>query len=172
MKTLGIVFLSIFAAVCYGIVHDQITARICVEYFNIGHPVVFGTEDPTLLGLGWGILATWWVGLLLGMGLAQAARHGPRPNRSLPSLIRPIAILLAVMAGCAVIAGVIGHAAATSHLVSLSEPMASAVPPARHVAFLTDLWIHNASYAVGIIGGIVVCWQVWHSRGMADDVMG
>jgi len=34
----------ILAAVFYGILHDQITARICVEYFTIGHPIVFGTE--------------------------------------------------------------------------------------------------------------------------------
>jgi hypothetical protein len=54
MRFLLIIILCIASAVVYGIVHDQITARICVEYFTIGHPPVFATESPTLLGLGWG----------------------------------------------------------------------------------------------------------------------
>ena len=64
MHAVAIVVLCIGSAVIYGILHDQITARICVEYFTIGHPPIFPTESPTLLGIGWGILATWWVGLL------------------------------------------------------------------------------------------------------------
>ncbi len=65
MQSIAIIFLCVFSAVVYGILHDQITARICVEYFTIGHPPVFGTDDPTLLGLGWGVIATWWVGCSL-----------------------------------------------------------------------------------------------------------
>ncbi|MEX0794660.1 MAG: hypothetical protein WD045_16100 [Pirellulaceae bacterium] len=76
MQFLLIIALSIASAVIYGILHDQITARVCVEYFTIGHPPVFNTEAPTLLGLGWGIIATWWVGLILGVGLAMVARIG------------------------------------------------------------------------------------------------
>jgi hypothetical protein len=164
LKSIGIVLLCIVAAVCYGIVHDQITARICVEYFTIGHPPVFGTADPTLLGLGWGILATWWVGLLLGVSLAFSARFGPRPKRDVGSLLRPVVILLGIMALCATVAGIVGTFAATSHFVYLVEPLATDVPANRHVAFLTDLWIHSASYGVGFVGGIVICWQVWRSR--------
>ena len=59
LKSLFIVMLCIFAAIGYGIVHDKITAHLCVEYFTIGHPPDFGTDNPALLGLGWGILATW-----------------------------------------------------------------------------------------------------------------
>ncbi len=60
MDSLKIILLSIAAAVAYGIIHDQITARICVEYFTIGHPPVFGTDDPTLLGIGWGMSGCSW----------------------------------------------------------------------------------------------------------------
>jgi len=59
VESLKIILLSIAAVILYGIVHDQVTARMCVEYFTIGHPPIFGTDDPTLLGVGWGILATW-----------------------------------------------------------------------------------------------------------------
>lgn len=82
MQFLLIVILCIGSAVCYGIAHDQITARVCVEYFTIGHPPVFDTNSPTLPGLGWGVLATWWVGAISGIPLAVAAepaivRSGP-----------------------------------------------------------------------------------------------
>jgi hypothetical protein len=153
----AIIILCIVAAVLYGIVHDQITARICVEYFTIGHPPVFGTDDPTLLGLGWGVIATWWVGLILGVPLALSSRAGSWPRISAAQLVRPLAIMLAVVAVLAVVAGIVGHVAATRKWVWLVEPMASRVPADRHVAFLTDLWAHLASYIGGFLGGIVLC---------------
>lgn len=45
------VALSVLAAVVYGILHDQITARICVEYFTIGHARLIDSDSPTVLGL-------------------------------------------------------------------------------------------------------------------------
>jgi hypothetical protein len=56
---IAIVVLCIASAVIYGILHDQVTARFCVEYFTVGHPPVFDTTSPTLLGVGWGVIATW-----------------------------------------------------------------------------------------------------------------
>src|SRR3954447_26751249 len=108
MRALAIIALCIGSAVAYGILHDQITARVCVEYFTIGHPPVYPTDSPTWLGLGWGIIATWWVGLLLGVPLAIAARVGRRPKRSVGSLVRPIFRLLACMAVAAFGAGLTG----------------------------------------------------------------
>ena len=156
MQFLLIFILCVVSAVLYGIVHDQITARICVEYFTIGHPPVFHTESPTLLGLGWGVIATWWVGALLGIPVAIAARVGSRPKRSAASLIRPTCALLAVMAIIAAVAGVVGYVLAKNGVVVLLEPLVSMVPPEKHVAFLADLWAHSASYLVGFIGGIVL----------------
>jgi len=49
MQFPAIVFMCIISAIAYGIVHDQITARVCVEYFTIGHPQLFQTDNPTLL---------------------------------------------------------------------------------------------------------------------------
>src|SRR5438552_16041804 len=101
MESLKIILLCILAAVVFGILHDLVTAHVCVEYFTIGHPPVFDTDSPTLLAFGWGVIATWWVGVLLGIPLALAARAGSRPPRSVRSLARPVLILLAVMAAAA-----------------------------------------------------------------------
>jgi hypothetical protein len=167
LQSLGIVLMCVAAAVGYGIAHDQVTARICVEYFTVGHPPVFGTEDPTLLGVGWGIIATWWVGLLLGVLLANVARDGSWPKRSALSLIRPILWLLAVMAICALFAGITGWLLASNRAVSLVGPIALKLPPDRHARFLADLWAHSASYLVGLVGGIIVMVHVWRSRSQA-----
>src|SRR5262245_58692875 len=129
IEFLKIIALAVSAAVVYGIVHDQFTARICVEYFTIGHPPVFDTDNPTLIGIGWGFLATWWMGLLLGVPLAVAARAGSRPKRSLGSLTRPIVWLLGVMAIGAGIAGAIGWILATNGVVFLVGPIAHELPP-------------------------------------------
>ena len=72
MTALRIIGLCVLAAVLYGVAHDQVTARVCVEYFTIGHPRILATESPTVLGLAWGVIATWWVGLVLGAPLAFA----------------------------------------------------------------------------------------------------
>ena len=164
MQFLLIVALSIFAAVTYGVLHDQVTVRVCIEYFTIGHPPVFETRSPTLLALGWGVIATWWVGLILGIPLAQAARVGRAPKRDARSLVRPLCILLAVMAAAALVAGLIGYVLARSGTVFLVGPLAGRVPRERHVPFIADLWAHTASYIVGFVGGIVLIVRTWRSR--------
>jgi hypothetical protein len=164
MESLKIILLSIAAAIVYGILHDQVTARICVEYFTIGHAPIFGTEDPTLLGIGWGILATWWVGLLLGVPLAAVARAGRLPKRSASSLVRPILALMLVSAVGALLAGLVGWFLASRGVVRLMGPLAEDVPADKHVPFLIDGFAHTASYAFGFFGGLVVMALVWRSR--------
>ncbi|MBV9868119.1 MAG: hypothetical protein JO316_22415 [Abitibacteriaceae bacterium] len=164
MESLKIVALSIFAAITYGIIHDQITARICVEYFTIGHPPIFGTDSPTLLGLGWGIVATWWVGLLLGIPLSLMAQIGSMPKIGAASLIKPIAVLMMGSAIVACIAGVIGFSLARTHSIWLVGSMATKVPQSRQELFLVDLWIHNASYLASFIGGMALIYWTWRRR--------
>ena len=40
MHALRIVGLTLFAAVVFRVLHDPITARVCIEYFTIGHPPI------------------------------------------------------------------------------------------------------------------------------------
>ena len=97
MQGIKIVLTCVFAAVLYGIIHDQFTAHICVEYIWVFHPPVFSTTSPALLALGWGVIATWWMGAFLGVLLAFAARVGSRKKIDLSELLRPISELLLVM---------------------------------------------------------------------------
>lgn len=164
LPSLRIILLAVAACVGYGVIHDQFTARICVEYFTIGHDNRFGTDDPTLLALGWGVIATWWVGAILGAPLAAAARAGQAPKWTATQLVRPTFVLMAAAACLAALAGVAGSIAAAKGWVHLVGPLAERVPPEKHAAFLTDLWIHNASYAAGFFGGMVLIVWVWRRR--------
>ena len=164
MGVIRIVILCVVAAVGYGLVQDQVTARVCVEYFTIGHPPVFATESPTLLALGWGVIATWWVGLLLGVPLSLAARVGKRPTRDARDLVKPVLVLLAVIASAALVAGIVGYVLARTGAIFLLQPLADQVPADRHALFLADGAAHNVAYAAGFIGGIVLTIRTWRRR--------
>lgn len=156
MEAAKIVLLGLAAAVGYGVLHDQVTVRVCLEYFTIGHPRVFDTESPTLLALGWGVIATWWVGLPLGLLLAAFARLGPEPKLTARELLPSVGVLLAVMGALALLAGIAGYVAAVQGKVRLVGSLAAEVPRDRHAVFLADLWAHSASYASGALGGLVL----------------
>ena len=164
MEFFKIVLLCILAAVSYGMIHDQITARICIEYFTVAHPPVFNTQSPTLLGLGWGIIATWWVGLFLGLPLAFAARSGQRTKLTSRQLVRPISWLLLAMALLAFTAGSAGYILAARGTVRIPDFLVDAIPREHHVRFMADWWAHSASYLVGFVGGVVLIICSWRRR--------
>ena len=168
MRAVEIILLCTLAAIAYGIVHDEITAHRCVEYFTVGHPPVFGdTTDPTLLGLGWGVIATWWVGAGLGVLVAISARTGARPRWTARRLVRPLGALLIGVGCAALIAGVCGHVAATRGWVRLDADLEYWIRrPETRIAFLTNLWTHLASYLGGAVGGICLCGWIWRRRGI------
>jgi hypothetical protein len=169
VEALWILLLSILAAIAYGVVHDQVTARVCVEYFTVGHPPVFRTQSPTLLGLGWGILATWWVGLLLGVPLSLCARVGAAPPLGARDLLKAVSILLATMAALALVAGVAGYGAAKAGWLVLPPGTSERLPVTKHAVFIADLCAHVASYAAGLLGGLGLCtWVVIRRRRIAS----
>ena len=163
-NTAHIAVLCVGAAIVYGILHDQVTAHVCVEYFTIGHASFFPTRDPTLLALGWGIFATWWAGLLLGIPLGLLAQVGTLPKLTARNFVRPVFLIMLVSGVAAVLVGMAGYVLASSGDVWLREPLASRVPQEKHPQYLADAWAHGASYAAGIIGGIAAWVWTWRER--------
>jgi hypothetical protein len=171
IETLKIILLCLAAAIGFGIVHDQVTARVCVEYFSIGHPPAFHTDDPTLLGLGWGVIATWWMGLILSIPATLCSRVGSWPKFDARQLLRPIAVLLIVMACSALVAGIIGCLMAKAKILQMDGIFAMLVPPEKHAAFLADAAAHLASYGVGFFGGLVLCgWVLLRRSRLAKSI--
>lgn len=163
-----IVAFATLAAVTYGVLHDQVTAHLCVEYFTIAHPPVFPTKSPFLLAIGWGIIATWWVGLPLGIGLALAARAGPAPRLTIIELRRPIIVLMLTSGVLALVAGLLGGALVATGVAAVPGGWKEFIPPAEYVAFSADAWAHLASYASGAVGGLImIAHTAWSRRSTA-----
>jgi hypothetical protein len=153
MEALTIIVMCVVAAVLYGIAHDLVTTRVCLEYFTIFHPAIFNhTHSPTLLALGWGVLATWWAGLFIGIALAVVARVGNFPKLSAKDLLSSVRALVPVMAGCAILAGAAGFFWGGAGRAELAPN------------FYADLWAHTASYASGFFGGTVICGMTYRRR--------
>jgi hypothetical protein len=158
MRTL----LCIVAAVVYGIVHDQRLASV-LSTSPFFHPHIFPTQSPTLLAIGWGILATWWVGAFLRVLLAIAARAGPMPKLTSREVFPSVARLLLIMGGCALVAGVVGYLWARGGLIA-PPPFVAGTPHLVASNFMADWWAHSASYASGFFGGLALCVLIYRKR--------
>lgn len=99
------VALCIAAAVVYGVLHDLVTAHICVEYFSLGHPNPLDLHDPILLAFFWGVVATWWMGAILGVVFACFSRVGSLPPLGWFELVPKVCLVLLIAAILAVLTG-------------------------------------------------------------------
>ncbi len=163
-NAVAIIILCTVAATAYGIIHDQVTVRICLEYFTVFHPPIFGRQQETMLAILWGFNATWWVGALLGIILAGAACIGKAPIRHARSFIVPLLKLLLVMSASAAIAGATGYLLTETHTVPLDAIYTNRLQPSMYSRFAADAYAHNTSYLAGIFGGCVIIVNTWKLR--------
>jgi hypothetical protein len=151
---------TLLGAVCYGVIHDQITIRVCSEYFTAAgqHPYI-GDLPVTALAIFWGAMAAWFPGLMLGTALALAATSGQRPARNLRSLVLPILAVLLCMALSALASGFAGYSLAKAGLLH-----ADGLTAEKSNAFMADAFAHAASYLTATIGGLILLYRTWASR--------
>jgi hypothetical protein len=159
-----IVLLGLSALVGYAMLQDQVSVRLCPEYFTVLHPPIPGLTDPTLLGISWGFLGAWWGGVLLGFVMSFVATLGPRPALTARELVRPVAILVGVLAAVTALTGftVWHHAGVLG--ASLDAGMAGLVPVENHRGLLTVACYHLTAYVTATVGGVLLCAWVWPQR--------
>ncbi|MGC3991735.1 MAG: hypothetical protein QM796_18990 [Chthoniobacteraceae bacterium] len=160
-----IILLCAGAAIIYGVLHDQVTARLCLEYFTVAHPPLFPVTSPTLVALCWGTAATAGLGTVFGVLLAQLAHAGSQPPLSATRLMCPLAKLLGAMALSALAAGGGGYWLARWGVISMPAVLAAVIPPAKHDFFMAVWFAHGASYLVGLGGAGFVLFRTWCERG-------
>lgn len=85
-------------------------------------------------------------------------------NCSSRSLVKPLLVLLCVMASGAIIAGLIGYVGAISGDLHLPEHWRADVPHSRHAGFLAALFAHNAGYFIAFTGGSVLAIRILFRR--------
>ncbi|WP_261509885.1 hypothetical protein [Chryseobacterium paludis] len=146
-----ITIISILLAGMYGILHDQITFTISPEYYTLFKFPQFGIERlhlNTRIKVGIvGFLATWWVGLFLGIvyGLISVFLD---PKKVLKVTIRSILINLCVT----ILFGIVGYLYA---FLFLSPESTNWYIPSKTKdvhSFINVGSIHNFGYIGGIIG--------------------
>jgi hypothetical protein len=166
LRFLSIVLLCIAAAVVYGVIHDQVTIRVSREYFTVFLPSILPKDTSrTVLALAWGVLATWWLGLILGIVLGLCSCCGERPKLSARDLVRPIIKLLLVMALGAAAFGWMSFSLATHDVLVPSRFVIDNVPSDKIDCVMAAGAAHAASYTLGFVGGIVLSIRVWIRRG-------
>lgn len=163
-QTAKIILLCMATAIIYGIVHNQVTVRISLEYFTIGHRALISSTSPTLMGIAWGVHPNWWVGLGMGVLLAITGRAGKWPKRNARSFVKPLLLLFLISGIASATAGILGYRLANSGTLGLYEPLASSVPASGHAAYISALWMHTASYTVGTMGGLIISLLVFTGR--------
>jgi hypothetical protein len=162
----SIILLSILAAVIYGLIHDQFTIRLSLEYFTVAHSKILPEDtSPTVLALVWGVIATWWVGLILGIILAIGCCGGDRPLLSARDIAPQILKLLGIMALGASLAGCLGFVLASHGMVGTGLEITELVPPDRIPRLISAWFTHLASYGLGFLGGIFLSIWAWIYRG-------
>jgi len=165
MEAAKIVLMSVLAAMAYRVVQDQVTVRVCVEYFAMGHNPVLSTESTALLAYGRWMIASWWWGLLLGVPLAAAARFGSKPKTKAVTLREPMIHLLVRVACYAVLAGLAGYFAVKQGWFGVIESMEHDLVPEREAAYIAVLWAHWTAYGSSAVEGIAFCIRTWRRRG-------
>jgi hypothetical protein len=160
-----VILLCTASACVYGVLHDQITIRVSLEYFTLAHPKLFPTSDATLLALCWGVAGSWWIGAAFGVVLALILQSGPLARVSTLRLSRRLLVLFAITAAAASVAGGVGYEAFRRALFELPDAVRQADPSFDRDRFMAAWFAHMASYVVGGGGGILLLLQFWRERG-------
>jgi hypothetical protein len=152
---LGIVVFS-----AYGILQDQVSARLCPEYFTAFHPPIPGLTDPTLMGITWGCLGSWWggalVGYIAGTIATSGTKHPPLPVRS---LVLPMLVTALAVAVVPTLAGVSVWRHVELFDVKFDTWVSHVVPPERQRNAFVVASYHLVAYGASVMSGVVMC--VW-----------
>ncbi len=160
-----VILLTMVAAIAYGVLHDEVTAHLCIEYFTAGHPRIFNTQSPALLGFCWGVVATFPLGAVIGAIFADVSQAGGAAPHPIGALARSLLLLLSFMALCALLAGILGFELARHSILSLPASFDSLVAPSRRARFMAVWFAHAASYLAGFAGSAWLAARIWRRRG-------
>lgn len=156
---IAIIILSPLIASVYGIIHDQLTYILSPEYYihfkfiQIGLGPAHTTYEPEsmrLLVTLVGIMATWWMGLPIGVLLGIAGLYLPDGKMMFRTFLRAISIVLFVT----IVLGFIGYLYGLLFLAGTDPDWYIPEVVSDRKAFIAVGSMHNFSYAGGVMGTI------------------
>lgn len=144
----------------YGIIHDQLTYTISQEYFTKFKFIQFhvGEAIPYRLGVSYvGFMATWWVGIPLGIFLGLTGLIHRDGKEMIRLYFKSVVIVLVV----AIIVGLFGLLFGRLFLIDKNLNWFFPEDLIDRAHFIMVGSMHNFSYLGGLIGLIVgVIYQI------------
>jgi hypothetical protein len=156
---LGIVLLS-----GYAMLQDQVSARLCPEYFTVLHNPINGLTNPTLLGITWGFLGSWWGGALLGYGAGLASTLGRNPPMTVKQLLKPMLCVIAFVTACTAFTGISVAMNADGFSISINVLSIEAIPIQRRTMAFIVATYHLVAYASSVVGSVVCIVWIANNR--------
>ncbi len=136
----------------YGALHNQISFAVSLEYFTEVKFLQF--EVPSILynslGASYvGFLASWWMGLIIGVPLYLLALFIPGLEKAIRSYLIAACLVVGVTLATGLMALAVGYVIySPDHMPSLVEQAGFGNP----VGFARAMNMHNFSYMGGILG--------------------
>lgn len=146
----------------YGMLQDQVSARLCPEYFTVFHNPIPGLTEPTLIGIAWGFLGAWWGGALFGYFAGLTATIGKKPPLRVKDLVLPMSLTVLAVGGAVAVTGWVVASYADQLNVEVDPYIAESVPADRRRALMVVACYHQAAYLLSVAGSIACC--VWVGR--------
>ncbi|OWK46547.1 hypothetical protein [Fimbriiglobus ruber] len=171
IRSKAVVFGATAMAV-YGGAQDQISARLCPEYFTVLHNPIPGLTDPTLLALAWGFLGAMGGGVAVGYAAALAATLGPRPQLTFRELIKPILFLIATVGTASAVTGGSVYISAEQFDIRVDPFLDRYIPVERQRGAFVVACYHLVAYVTAIIGSVVMCVWIGFERARRAGVGG
>jgi hypothetical protein len=147
--------LAVLAAGLFGALHDQISYSVSSEYYTRFKFQQFGLLDPAvperLRAAQVGVLASWWMGLPLGLLTGAAGFIHPTVERMRRALL--LSLPLAVGLTLAIALGGLAYGVFRTTGFDLHTYRGLYVPAelADPRAFLCAGYMHNAAYLGGVL---------------------
>lgn len=152
---LGMLIFAALIAGAYGMIHDQISYSISQEYFTRFKFHQFGIpwaeQSPRRGAALVGFMATWWMGVLVGLPLGLFSFRFPTPTM----LARQLAIAFVIVISVALLTGLLGLGFATIivNQNSIDDYQRFVRPDVQDpIQFVRVGFMHNASYLGGLLG--------------------
>jgi hypothetical protein len=175
-----IIATCIVAASLYGIAQDQVTYRHCPEYFTKnfhkammnrwpGRPVLDtakklfdnNPDNPTLRASIWGVVASWWMGAIIGVPVTLACRLGSWPKMEYKDLIKPLAYTMGLTGASTLYAGI-------KEYNNQQQPgyfnLEGIDDVKDKLGFTRNLAAHEAAYAAGPVWSIGLIAHILKTR--------
>jgi hypothetical protein len=162
----GLVLLALPIAGMFGVLHDQVSFTVSSEYFTKFKFLQFGLLDPTVLErirvAQVGFLASWWMGVPIGLLVSPAALI----HRSAYAVLRfglQSYLALVIFTALFAIGGLL-YGFYQTRTIALQNYHGWFVPAdiVDLRSFLCVGYMHNAAYLGGVVG-VVVAW-LFHVR--------